>query len=120
VVHHGAGLARLSRQPALPGAVASGEWEELPERMAALCRYTLKVTLEPWETTPGDLDALRAVGLTDRDIVDANQVISYYAYANRLTDGLGVELEASWPEGIRPKRHYPLRDRYFDGTLAKA
>ncbi len=27
------------------------------------------------------------------------QVACYYNYVNRLADGLGVELEAKWPEG---------------------
>ena len=27
------------------------------------------------------------------------QVACYYNYVNRLADGLGVELEAQWPEG---------------------
>ena len=40
-----------------------------------------------------DVEALRAVGLDDRAIVDANQVVVYYKYVNRVADGLGVELE---------------------------
>jgi len=43
-----------------------------------------------------DLVPLRAVGLTDRDIVDLNQVVAYFNYVNRVADGLGVELEARW------------------------
>ena len=31
-----------------------------------------------------------------RAILDINQVTGYYAYVNRLADGLGVELEAFW------------------------
>ena len=57
----------------------------------------LKLTLRPTEMTPGDLAALRAAGLSDRDIVDANQVASYFNYVNRVADGLGVELEDSCP-----------------------
>ena len=43
--------------------------------------------------TRADVEALRTVGLDDRAIVDANQVVSYYNYVNRVADGLGVELE---------------------------
>ena len=67
--------------------------------------------------TEGDVMELRTSGCTDRDIVDANQVISYFGYANRLTDGLGVELEDTWPDELRRKRAYPLRDRYFEGSV---
>jgi hypothetical protein len=47
----------------------------------------------------------------DRDIVDANQVVAYFSYVNRVADGLGVELESYWPDEVRPKRTYPLRER---------
>ena len=110
MVHHGAALDRESGETALAEAVASGELDRLPERMAALCRYALKLTLSPWETTEADLRPLRELSLRDRDIVDANQVVSYYNYVNRVADGLGVELEESWPAEQRRPRRYPLRD----------
>ncbi len=40
-----------------------------------------------------DLDPLRAVGLSDRDILDANLCVAYFAFVNRIADGLGVALE---------------------------
>lgn len=46
-----------------------------------------------------DVEALRTVGFNDADILDINQVTGYYAYVNRLADGLGVELEAFWGAG---------------------
>ena len=59
----------------------------------ALCEYAAKLTLSPSEMTPDDLDALRGHGLDDRAIHDANQVISYFNYINRIADALGVEQE---------------------------
>jgi NAD(P)H-hydrate epimerase len=53
-----------------------------------------------------DVERLRAHGLDDRAIVDANQVVSYFNYVNRVADGLGVELEASWPAELRAPRTY--------------
>jgi len=44
----------------------------------------------------GDVVALREVGFSDEAILDINQVTSYYAFVNRLADGLGVELEGFW------------------------
>lgn len=41
-----------------------------------------------------DPDALRALGLDDRAIHDATQVIGYFNYINRVADALGVEPEA--------------------------
>lgn len=108
MVQHGAALARESGDTALAETVASGRFEQLDQRMAALCRYAVKLTLTPHEMQRGDIDELRRVGFDDRAIVDANQVVSYYNYVNRVADGLGVELEDSWPEEARRPRSYPL------------
>ncbi len=40
-----------------------------------------------------DLVPMREAGLADRDILHANLVTAYYAYVNRIADGLGVRLE---------------------------
>ena len=69
--------------------------------MAALCRYGVKLTLDPHGMQREDVEDLRRAGLDDRAIVDANQVVSYYNYVNRVADGLGVELEDSWPQEAR-------------------
>lgn len=48
--------------------------------------------------SPEDLAPLRAQGLTDRDLLDLVEVVAYYAYVNRIVQGLGVELEPAGPE----------------------
>ncbi len=60
--------------------------------------YAEKLTLTPWAMARGDVEALRAAGFSDRAILDINQITGYYAYVNRLADGLGVELEPFWQE----------------------
>jgi alkylhydroperoxidase family enzyme len=60
--------------------------------------YAEKLTLRPWDMVKEDVLILRAAGLSDAAILDINQVTSYYAYVNRLADGLGVELEPFWNE----------------------
>jgi alkylhydroperoxidase family enzyme len=60
--------------------------------------YVDKLTLRPWEMTEADVVALREVGFSDAAILDINQVTGYYAFVNRLADGLGVELETIWEE----------------------
>jgi alkylhydroperoxidase family enzyme len=45
-----------------------------------------------------DVNALRNIGFSDSAILDINQVTGYYAFVNRLADGLGVELESFWGE----------------------
>ncbi len=60
--------------------------------------YAVKLTVTPAATTRADVAALRTVGFDDRDILDIAQVTAYYAYVNRIADGLGVTLEP-WFEG---------------------
>ena len=62
--------------------------------------YVEKLTLTPWKMIKADVAALRQAGFSDAAILDINQVTSYYAYVNRLADGLGVELEGFWEESM--------------------
>ena len=61
--------------------------------------YSAKLTRAPWDMTEDDVRGLRACGFTDRAILDIAQVVAYYAYVNRIADGLGVTLESYWVEG---------------------
>ena len=64
----------------------------------AMLDYAAKLTREPWTIVEADIQALRQSGFSDRAILDINQVTGYYAYVNRLADGLGVTLEPYWEE----------------------
>jgi len=64
---------------------------EPPDR--ALCAIAEKLTLEPAEMRPGDLDALRKHGFDDRAIHDAVQIIGYFNLITRVAEALGVEPE---------------------------
>jgi len=109
VVHHGDALLQEGGDAALTEAVVSADLDALPERLRALCAYALKLTVRPWAMEPADVQALRDAELSDRDIVDANQVVAYFNYVNRIADGLGVELEQDWPPEVRRPRRYPTR-----------
>lgn len=60
---------------------------------AALLTYAEKLTRTPGAMTAADVEALRAHGFTDRAIHDACAIVAYFAFVNRIADGLGVELE---------------------------
>ena len=60
--------------------------------------YAVKLTLTPWDMVADDVDRLREQGFSDSAILDINQITGYFAYVNRLSDGLGVELETFWEE----------------------
>ena len=59
----------------------------------ALLRYAQKLTLAPGEMEKSDVDCLREAGLDDGEILEANQIVCYFNYANRLLNGLGVTTE---------------------------
>lgn len=67
---------------------------DLTPRERALLDYAAKLTRTPWEMEEADLEPLRAAGLSDVDILDANLTVAYFAYVNRIAQGLGVELDA--------------------------
>lgn len=62
----------------------------------AMLDYVYKLTLTPWDMVETDVQTLRDHGFLDRAILDINQITAYYAYVNRIADGLGVPLEDFW------------------------
>ena len=92
--HHRRGLRRLLRDDELLERIESDPATAgLPPRDLALLAYVEKLTLTPGAMTETDLSPLREVGFTDTDILQVCEVAAYYAYVNRIADGLGVELE---------------------------
>ncbi len=68
----------------------------------AMLDYAAKLTLHPSTMTEADILALRETGFNDRAILDIAQITAYYAYVNRIADGLGVTLEDYWQRGDTP------------------
>lgn len=98
VEHHLAGLGRLFGDPARLEDVRSALERDRPEdafdgRDLAVLRYTRALTLHPADVTEEHLEAMRAEGMDDGEILEANQVAAYFAYANRTVQGLGVTTE---------------------------
>lgn len=59
----------------------------------ALLNYAEKLTLSPGKMVEADVLALREAGIDDGEILEANQIIGYFNYVNRLLNGLGVTTE---------------------------
>lgn len=59
----------------------------------AMLNYSLKLTRTPGKMTAGDVEELRQAGFDDRGIHDICAIVGYFAFVNRIADGLGVELE---------------------------
>ncbi|MCK5400045.1 MAG: peroxidase-related enzyme [Flavobacteriaceae bacterium] len=56
----------------------------------ALVNYTKKLTIEASVITEDDIIKLRHLGINDGEILEVNQVVAYFNYANRTVLGLGV------------------------------
>ena len=59
----------------------------------AILDYVSKLTRTPAAISAADVDTLRTHGLTDRAVHDVCVIAAYFAFVNRIADGLGVELE---------------------------
>ena len=55
--------------------------------------FALKLTETPGQVEKADADRLRRAGFDDLAIHDIVCCVAYFAYVNRVADGLGVELE---------------------------
>ncbi|RMD61482.1 MAG: hypothetical protein D6824_08035, partial [Planctomycetota bacterium] len=78
----------------------SRDWRSAPidDAERAMLAYVEKLTLAPQRMERADVEALRAAGFDDTDILDIAQVCAYYNYVNRMAQGLGVELEPYWDD----------------------
>ena len=99
VEHHFAGLQRLlqddARAAALREAIERRDIAAMPleKKYQPAMSYAQALTCSPGEITHGQVDALRDAGFTDGEILEINQVIAYFAYANRTVLGLGCSIE---------------------------
>jgi len=106
VEHHRAGLARHVGDEGLAGRLTEasqlqGDISVLTPREQELCRYALKLTRSPAAMRESDLAPLRSAGLDHAGILDLNQIVSYFAYANRTVLGLGITTDGE-PLGLHP------------------
>jgi uncharacterized peroxidase-related enzyme len=62
-------------------------------RQDAIVAHAVKLTEHPGRVQASDIDALRAHGLEDLDILDLNNMVAYYCYTNRVANGLGLKTE---------------------------
>lgn len=94
MTHHRRGLRRLLRDDELLARIER-DWRTagLDARRRAILGYAETLTREPSAVEPQDVEALRAAGLDDADVLGLAECVAYYAYVNRIADGLGVRLE---------------------------
>jgi len=98
VEHHFAGLTRLlndeKRAIEVRKALQSGRPGDVySDADLAGLHYARKLTMAANTVSEDDIKNLRVAGLDDGQILEINQVTSYFCYANRTVLGLGINTE---------------------------
>ena len=95
-MHHGRGLRRLTKDDELVAAL-SADYRQAPLADAdrSMLDFATKLTVTPQDMNSADVEKLRSAGFDDRAIHDMVLVIGYFAFVNRVADGLGVTLEGA-------------------------
>ena len=67
-------------------AMDEGRYEDLKPGEAVVARYSAKLTMEPGAVSAADIEDLRAGGLGDLEILDANNMCAHLNYVNRIAN----------------------------------
>ena len=97
----GSNLATLT-DPESAAAVAAGAVDGLDPRTAALATWAKLVAGQPSRTTADDLQPLRELGLSDREIFDATMVVGLRLMFATVNDALGAEPDAQLAQRVPP------------------
>ncbi|NND23347.1 MAG: hypothetical protein HKN86_01515 [Acidimicrobiia bacterium] len=68
-----------------------------------MCLFAEKLTLQPSTVSKLDIENLSNFNLSDKEISEIVQIVSYFNYINRVADGLGLE-----PEKFIDKKGYEI------------
>lgn len=88
-----AGWTTAAQEDLLRSLAGDYSTAELDPSDRAMLDYAVKLTRTPWGIGEADVEGLRQVAFDDRAIHDICSIVAYFAFVNRVADGLGVELE---------------------------
>ena len=96
IEHHFSGLKKLlndeNKSNQIRKKLENNQNPFTEEKYNKALEYSRKLTLFPSEVKEIDIKGLRKVGVIDGEILEINQVVSYFNYANRTVLGLGVSI----------------------------
>ena len=86
---------------------ALADWRTAPfdERMRATLGFLERLTLEPDAVGPGDVERVRAAGVSDEALADAIRVCALFNTIDRIADALGFD--------VPPDEYFALRAQPF-------
>lgn len=87
---HAGVLRALTGDPVLVDTLVHNyRHADLDERERAMLDFAVKVTEAAYECSEADLDALRAVGWSDEDVMDITETAAVFNLTNRMANALG-------------------------------
>ncbi len=95
IEHHYEGMRKLiqddQRSQSIRKALEEGDPSKVfDSKELATMNYAIKLTNNPHDISPEDIEKLRINNVEDGEILEINQVAAYFAYANRMVLGLGI------------------------------
>ena len=95
IEHHYEGMRKLieddQRSQSIRKALEEGDPSKVFEsKELATMNYAVKLSTNPQDISPEDIEKLRINNVEDGEILEINQVAAYFAYANRMVLGLGI------------------------------
>ena len=94
---HGEFLREHSNDPKLASHVLHDYTKaDLDPMTKGMLDFASKLTRDPASMQKADVEALRALGLTDEQILSVVLITCNYNFMTRLADGLGVEVDSGW------------------------
>ncbi|TCJ15082.1 alkylhydroperoxidase [Rubrobacter taiwanensis] len=91
LIAHGAALREALGDPILADRITLDYRRAgLDERRTAILDLAVKVTREPLECTPEDIERLKGYGLTLEEIWDVIEIASMYNFTNRMSLACGM------------------------------
>ena len=95
IEHHFEGMRKLiqddQRSQSIRKALEEGDPSKVfDSKELATMNYAIKLTNNPHDISPEDIEKLRINNVEDGEILEINQVAAYFAYANRMVLGLGI------------------------------
>lgn len=92
--HHFEGLKKLladdKKSNQIKFDLENGNQAFVEDKFNISLLYAKTLTLNASEVKESDVISMRSTGLSDGEILEINQVVSYFNYANRTVLGLGV------------------------------
>jgi uncharacterized peroxidase-related enzyme len=98
VAHHFSGMSRNIKDDFISNQIMLALESDAPDlyfigKELAMMDYVRELTLTPERMTRKSVSLLKVIGIPDGQILEINQAVAYFAYANRTVLGLGVNTE---------------------------